>query len=204
MSAGPGQAGGGSLGRLARAVAAPIVSGAVAAIVFLVMIQGAFHRGHTDLDFNHVLGTLIQGDAAEVGTTDEALGVVGDTVGPTGLWATILGGIVLMAIHELVIVRLVRRRWIVQAVPLAVLTMLAVGVLFCGLATARFDTPTGLFGVDAGGMTPLVIVLSSIGFAIVGARVHDLARDAAWWEERPDPMTERLEEVAGIEPVDRA
>jgi hypothetical protein len=201
VSAGP-VAGGGSLGRLARAVVAPLLSGFVGAVVFLVMIQGSFHRGHTDLDFNHVLGTLIEGDAQEVGSTDEALGVIGDTVGPTGLWSTIVGGVLLMVIHELVIVRLVRRSWLAQAVPLAVLTMLAVGVLFCGVASARFDTPIGLFGADAGGMTPLVIVLSSIGFAVVGARVHDLARNAAWWEERPDPMAERLEEVAGIEPAD--
>ncbi len=201
MSADP-DAGGGSLGRLARAVVAPLLSGFVGAVVFLVMMQGSFHRGHTDLDFNHVLGTLVQGDAREVGSTDEALGVIGDTVGPTGLWSTIIGGVLLMVIHELVIVRVVRRPWLVQAVPLAILTMLAVGVLFCGVASARFDTPIGIFGADAGGITPLVIVLSSIGFAIVGARVHDLARNAAWWEERPDPMAERLEEVAGIEPAD--
>jgi hypothetical protein len=201
MSPGP-HAGGGSLGRLARAVVAPLLSGFVGAVVFLVMMQGSFHRGYTDLDFNHVLGTLIEGDAEEVGTTNEALGVIGDTVGPTGLWSTILGGVALMVVHELVIVRVVRRHWLVQAAPLAVLTMLAVGVLYCGLATARFDTPTGIFGTEAGGITPLVIVLSSIGFAIVGARVHDLARSVAWWEERPDPMAERLEEVAGIEPAD--
>lgn len=200
----PQDAGGGPLGRLARTVAAPLVAGSVGAIVFLVMMQGSFHEGHTDLDFNHVLGTLVEGDADEVGSTNEALGVVGDTVGPTGLWTTILCGIALAAIHGLVITRLVRRRWLVQAIPLAVLTMLAVGILYCGLATARFDTPTGLFGVDAGGISPIVIILSSAGFAFIVARVHDLAMGAWWWEERPNPLAEsKLEEVAGIEPAER-
>jgi hypothetical protein len=190
----------GTLGRMARAVVAPIVSGAVGAIVFLIMIQGSFRREHTTLDFNHVLGTMVAGETEEIGQTDEALGVVGDSVGPTGLWTTIACSIALMMIHELVITRLVRRRWLIQAIPLAALTILAVGVLFTSLADARFDTPIGLFGVDAGGRTPLVIVLCSIGFAVVGARAHDLATHAWWWEKRPDPLAEgRLEEVAGMD-----
>lgn len=185
--------------RVARAVAAPLISGSVAAIIFLVMIQGAFRRGHTTLDFNHVLGTMVAGEATEVGRADEALGVVGDSVGPTGLWATIVGGIALMAIHELVIVPLVRRHWLAQAVPLALLTMLAVGVVFASAADARFDTPIGLFASDAGERGVLVVVLCSIGFAVVGARAHDLARRAWWWEPRPDPLAGAdLEDVAGF------
>ena len=48
--------------RLARTVTAASSLGVVVAAVlgtaaFLVMIQGAFRKGHTDLDFNHVLGT---------------------------------------------------------------------------------------------------------------------------------------------------
>ena len=105
---------GGWLTRAARMVAAPVISGSVGAIVFLVMIQGSFRKGYTDLDFNHVLGTLISGETAESGGTNEALGVVGDRVGPTGLLATVLGGIVLMAIHELVITRVVRRHWLIR------------------------------------------------------------------------------------------
>lgn len=190
----------GALGRVARSVVAPIVSGAAGAIVFLIMIQGAFRRDYTTLDFNHVLGTLVAGETEEIGRTDEALGVVGDSVGPAGLWTTIACAIALMVVHELVITRLVRRHWLIQAVPLAGLTILAVGVLYTALADARFDTPIGLFGLDAGGMTPLVIALCSTGFAVVGARAHDLAARAWWWEPRPDPLAEgRLEDVAGIE-----
>lgn len=191
----------GPLGTLARVVAAPVVSGAAAAIVFLVMIQGSLHKGHTSLDFNHVLGTLIHGKTREIGSTNDALGVVGDSVGPTGLWATILCGIGLMVIHELVITRLVPRHWLIQAVPLWLVTTLGVGVLFTALADARFDTPTGILAIDAGPRGPLVVVLCSLGFALVGARVHALATTAAWWEPRPDPLADsRIEDVVGIEP----
>jgi hypothetical protein len=193
---------GGGLGRVARAVVAPVISGAVGAVVFLIMIQGSFRKGHTTLDFNHVLGTMIQGETQEVGSTDSALGVIGDSVGPTGLWATIICGIALMVVHEAVVTRVVRRHWLIQAVPLWIITSLAVGVLYTSLADARFDTPIGFFGVDAGSLTPLVILLCSLGFALVGSRAHDLATTAAWWEKRPDPLAEgNLEEVAGIEPV---
>ena len=37
----------------------------VASVVFLIMIQGSFNQGYTDLDFNHVLGTRIRGSAEE-------------------------------------------------------------------------------------------------------------------------------------------
>lgn len=191
--------GGGVLGRAARTLLAPAIGGAVGAIVFLVMIQGSFRKGYTTLDFNHVLGTMIRGEAGETGRTDEALGVIGDSAGPTGLWSTLALGIGLMLVHELVIVRLVRRHWVVQAIPLALLTVAAVGLLFTALADARFDTPIGLFGTDAGAMTPLVIVLCSVGFAVVGARVQALATGVAWWRRRPDPLADsRLEDVAGL------
>lgn len=203
MSAPRAPDGGGMIGRVTRAVVAPVISGSVAAIVFLVMIQGSFHKGYTTLDFNHVLGTLIEGGAREVGSTTDALGVVGDSVGPTGLRATILLGIALMVVHELAIAPYLRRHWLIQAIPLAVLTNVAVGFVFCGLASARFDTPTGLFGVDAGGATPMVIVLCSIGFALMGARIHELARHAAWWKARPDPLADTdLEHVAGLKRPD--
>lgn len=193
---------GGGMARLARVLVAPVVSGAVGALVFLIMIQGSFRKGHTTLDFNHVLGTLVAGETEEIGRTNEALGIVGDSAGPTGFWVTLLGAIVLMAVHEAVVTRLVRRGWLVRAVPLAVLTSLAVGVLFTLVADARFDTPIGFFGSDAGGLTPLVIVLCSVGFAVVASRAHELATTATWWEPRPDPMADAdLETVAGIAPI---
>ena len=77
--------------------------------------------------------------------------------------------------------------------------MLAVGVVFASAADARFDTPIGLFASDAGERGVLVVVLCSIGFAVVGARAHDLASRAWWWEPRPDPLAGAdLEDVAGF------
>ena len=85
--------GGGRGGREvpSSAVVVGVVLGAiVGTVVFLIMIQGSFRQGYTDLDFNHVLGTMIRGSAEE-DRRSEALGVVGDTAGPTGLYATLIG-----------------------------------------------------------------------------------------------------------------
>lgn len=64
--------------RITRAAVATIVSGLVAGICFLIVIQEAERRGHTDLDFNHTLGTIVEGGKAENQTTRAALGVIGD------------------------------------------------------------------------------------------------------------------------------
>ena len=147
-------------------------------VVFLIMVQGSFRKGYTDLDFNHVLGTMIKGSAEEETGASEALGVVGDTAGPTGLYATLAGAVVLMLRSTaLVITPLVRRHWAIQGLVLGAVTALVVGLVFCGVADARLDTPTGLFGVDAGGITPVVIVLCSLGFGLVGARCYSLDRE---------------------------
>jgi hypothetical protein len=182
-----------------RALVGIGVSALAGALVFLIMIQGSFHRGYTDLDFNHVLGTLIKGTAEE-STTSEAFGVVGDTAGPTGLYATLVGAGVLMLIHALVIHPLVKRRWLVQGLVLGALTALVVGLGFCGIADARLDTPTGLFGADAGGMTPLIIVCSSLGFGLAGGRCYGLIAADSWWEVRQEDVAATIESVAGLEP----
>lgn len=189
----------GTLARAARAVAAPVFSGIIGAVVFLIMVQGSFRRGHTDLDFNHVLGTVITGEAPEIGSTDQALGVIGDSVGPTGLYATLAAGIVLMILHGQVITRLVRRHWLIQAIPLGLLTFLALGLVYAPVADARLDTPIGTFGVDAGGMTPLVLLVSALGFAVIASRVHSLMARPEFWEEHHEDLERPLEEVAGIE-----
>lgn len=195
---GPDAVPGGPLPRLWRAVAAPVVSGAVAAVVFLIMVQGSFRKGHTSLDFNHVLGTLIEGEAQEVGSTQEALGVIGDSAGPTGFSATIVAGIVLMVIHSLVITRLVRRHWLIQAVPLWLLTVAALGLVYAPYADSQLDTPIGTFGADAGGMTPLVLILSALGFAVTGARCHDLMSRTGFWVSRQESVEQALADLPGV------
>lgn len=202
MSAGPAAArpDPGPLPRIGRAVAAIVVSGVVGAVVFLVMVQGAFRQGHTRLDFNHVLGTVIQGEAEEVGSTQEALGIIGDTAGPTGLNATLLAGIVLMVVHGLVITPLVRRHWLVRAVPLWILTVLALGLVYAPVADARLDTPIGTFGADNGDMTPVVLILSALGFAITAARCHDLMIRPWFWRSRGESIEEALADMPGVGP----
>ena len=137
-----------------RLVVGVALGAVVGTVVFLIMIQGSFHQGYTDLDFNHVLGTMIKGTAEEATGVSEALGVVGDTAGPTGLYATLIGAGVLMLLHALVIHPLVRRHWTVQGLVLGAVTALVVGIGFCAVADARLDTPTGIFGVDAGRHDP--------------------------------------------------
>ena len=185
---------------LAHAAAGVVVSALVAAVVFMIMIQGSFRQGYTDLDFNHVLGTMIKGSAEEESGASEAFGVIGDSAGPTGLYATLIAAGVIMLFHALVIHPLVRRHWVIQGLVLGGVTALVVGLVFCGFADARLDTPTGLFGADAGGMTPLIIVCSSLGFGLVGARCYSLFVSPRWWEGREEDVAAEIESVAALEP----
>jgi hypothetical protein len=191
-----------TLRTLLRALLGVVLSAIVAAVLFLIMIQGSFRQGYTDLDYNHVLGTLIKGTAEEQLGATEAFGVVGDTAGPTGLYATLVGAAVLMLLHALVIHPLVRRHWTIQGLVLGAVTSLVVGLGFCGVADARLDTPTGLFGVDAGALTPLVIVICSLAFGLAGARCYSLITGARWWEVHEEDGHATIESVAELEPAD--
>ena len=189
----------GLVARAARAILAPVVGGVVGAVVFLIMVQGSFRQGHTTLDFNHVLGTLIEGEAEERGSTSEALGVIGDSVGPTGLYATFVAGIALMAVYSLVIVPLVRWGWIARAIPLGIITFLALGLVYAPIADARLDTPVGLFGSESGDMTPLVLFLCAMGFAVIGARCHSVVSKPAFWMPHHHGLDKPLEAAAGLD-----
>jgi hypothetical protein len=183
-----------------RWVTAVVVSAVVGGLAFLVMIQGSLDQGYTDLDFSHVLGTMIRGSAEEQKQSG-GFGIAGDTAGPTGLWATLLGAGVLLLIHALVIAPRVRRHWAVQGLVLGAVTALVVGVGFCAVADARFDTPVGIFGVDAGGFTAVVIVLCSLGFGLVASRCFSLISDPGWWEVREEDIEAVIESVAELEPA---
>ena len=180
------------------------IGAAAGAVVFLVMIQGAFRHGHTDLDFNHVLGTMIRGTAEEVTGQSSALGVVGDSAGPTGLYATLIAAGVLLLLHAIFIAPFVRRAWWVQGLVLGAVTTLVVGLVFCGVADARLDTPTGLFGVDSGGRTPLVIILCSLAFGLVATRCYSLIVSQGWWEDTLEDKAAAIEAVAELEPADES
>jgi hypothetical protein len=183
----------------ARFVCAAILGGAVAGAVFQIMAQGSFRKGHTELDVNHVLGTAVQGTAEET-SSREALGVVGDTAGPVGLYWTLGAAAVLLAVYGLVIARRVSWPWYLRALPLWGLTVIVTGLVFPVFADARLDTPTGLFGTDAGGsLTPLVLILSSLGFALAGERCFRLIDDPRWWEPKDEGIERALESLGEIE-----
>ncbi len=182
---------------MGRFVVGVLVASVMGSVVFLIMVQGSFRKGHTDLDFNHVLGTMVKGTAEETSGNQGALGVVGDTAGPTGFYATLVGAIVLLIVYGLV-VRLVRRHWAIQGVGLGLVTFLVLGLVFAPIADARLDTPTGLFGVDAGGLTVVVLGVSAMGFGLVAARCYDLIVDPGWWRQREATLDEMLEVVDDV------
>ena len=182
---------------IGRRIAGVIIAGVVTALVFLIMVQGSFRQGYTDFDFAHVLGTAIEGTAEEE-TGGEAFAVIGDSVGPTALYATILASIVLLAFHALVVVPLVRLHWAIQGLVLGVVAFLAIGLIYVPYADARLDTPIGAWGAEGGGITPLVFGLSALGSCVVGARCYDLAASKRWWQPKEIEVDQTLEEL-GIE-----
>lgn len=183
---------------VARAIAGVLIGGVVAAITFLICVQGSFHKGITEFDFAHSLGTAVRGTATER-TGAEALGVIGDSAGPTALWTTIICGIVLLAFHALVIVRLVRRSWVVQGLVLAVVLFLAVGLIYVPFVAARLDSPIGPWGSDQGGWTPLVFAGSSLIAALIAARIYDLTGRPSWWRPQRVQVDEQLAELTGLD-----
>jgi hypothetical protein len=183
---------------LARAVAGVLIGGVVTAIVFLICAQGSFRQGITDFDYAHMLGTAIEGTATEESGA-EALGVIGDSAGPTALWTTIIAGIVLLAFHALVVARFVRRGWVIKGIALGIVAFIAIGVIYIPYVDARLDTPVGPWGVDQGGMTPLVFLGSSLIACIAGARCYDLAERASWWEEEKVAVDEQLAELTLVD-----
>jgi drug/metabolite transporter (DMT)-like permease len=179
-----------------RSVVAVIVAAVAGAAIFLIMVQGSFHKGFTDLDFNHVLGTAVEGTTLKDTQAREALGLVGDRAGPIGLYSVLIGAAVLLAVYGLV-ARRVHRHWVLQGLGLGVVTFLVIG-LAAPIADARQDEfPTGLFGVDAGGFTVVVLGLSALGFGLVAARCFDLIMSTDWWEPAEAEIDE-VEAVTGV------
>lgn len=175
-----------------RMLAAVVISGAVAALTFLLMIQGAANRGYTDLRFNRGLGEAVGARGRET-RSDEALGIIGDPTGPRGFYASIVAGILLLAVHGLVIDRIARRPWYVEAIPLWILTYLLLALVYGPLVDSRAsDVPGGLFFAEASSGTPWVVLACALGFALVGSRCYSLIRGARWWEEKDEGLHEGL------------
>lgn len=177
-----------------------VMSGLVAGVVFLVMVEGSQHKGFTDITFNHSLGVLIGGEGTQA-RTDAALGVAGDTAAPTGLAWFAFFAVATMAVYGLTIHRWLKRPWYVTAVPLGFLVFLFVSLVYFPLIDANVpEVSVGLFGVGGGGITPVVYLISSFGFAYMATRAFSLAVQPWWWEIRGPDAEQALTQI-GSAPV---
>jgi hypothetical protein len=184
----------------ARWVSAVIMSALIAGAAFLIVAEWFEGRGYTEVTFNHSLGVLIGGAGTEA-RTSAALGVSGDTAAPTGLFWFALLSLLVMAVYGLTVHRFLRRRWYIQALPLALgvflLVMLVYMPLIDGLSAEEISV--GAFGLDAGGATPLAFALASLAYAVLAARIFSLAASAAWWEVKEVRAEDALAEIEGME-----
>ena len=185
---------------IGRFVVGVVVAAAVGTATFLIMFQGSFHKGYTDLDFNHAVGTTVRGTTLRETEARAALGLLADPAARVGLYADLIAAAVLVTLYGFA-TRRVHRHWALGGLGLGVALFLLVGLVFAPIAGARQDeSPMGLFGVDAGGFTVVVLGLSALGFGLVAARCFDLILSPAWWTP-PEPEA-HVDEVAAITGVD--
>lgn len=185
----------GRLVRAARVTCAVVFGGLVAGVAFLILIQEAERRGHTELDFNHTLGTIVLGGEPASETTRAALGVIGDPAAPRGLLTTMILAVVMMAVHAAAVVPLVRRGWLIQGLVLGAVTFLAVGLIYPPLASDHLDQSLGPFGSGFGTSTVVAFAVASLGYGIAGSRCYSLIVSAPWWVPRGDDLETALQEV---------
>lgn len=184
---------------VARWLVAAATSGVLAGVTFLIMAQGAYRHGYTRFDFAHNLGTAIDGTAVQQSYSGSALGVIGDTAGPTALYATLAGFAVIMLVYLLVVARFVRGPWWRRGLALGVLNAIVLGVVYVPYVSAHVNAAIGPWGASQGGMAPVVLILSGFGAAMVGARCCDLAASERWWEPRGVTIDETLEQLTGVD-----
>ena len=194
---------GGAVAAVGRWVSAVLFSAFTAGILFLVVVEEGGERGFTDVAFNHSLGVMIGGEAGRA-RADEAFGVSGDTAAPTGLIWFSVACLVVMAVHGLTIHRLVRRPWYVQGPVLGLLVYLLVSLVYFPLINASdvVDVSVGPFGVGGGGSTPLLFLVGSLAFGMLGARVFSLAASAHWWLEKEIRTEAALSKIEGMEELE--
>lgn len=170
-----------NLVRWTRLTAAVVVSGVLAALTWLFILQeghtgSIFGRSWSEHDFPEGLGHALN---------------VGDP-SHTGLYVTLALGVVVAIVFALV-ARWLPGRGIVKGITFAPVLFLAWGLVFAPLVDSRevlqdaefVYLPTGLFGIDAGAGTILSGVAASLIAGVILARVYQLARDGEWWKEHP-------------------
>lgn len=200
-----GVAGPGRAPAVLRGLVAIVLSGLAAGVAFLIFVEWTQRRGWTEVRFNHSLGVLIGGEGTQA-RTDAALGVTGDTAAPTGLFWFALICIAVMAIYALTVPRLLAgRHWALQALPLAGVVYLALGLVYFPLVGSDrvVDVSAGVFGTGAGTLAPLCYLLGALVFALIATRVYSLASGAAWWVEKEVDQAAALSQIegmAGLEP----
>lgn len=165
-----------------RTVAAVLVSGALAGLVWMFVLQEA-HTGRifgatwTDHDFPDGLGHLFGAD---------------DTA-HAGLYLT-LGLGVLAALLFALIERFLPGRGVVKGLPFAAILFALWALVFTPLVDSRqvlVDAdfaylPTGFFGMEAGRATPVAGIVASLATGLLIARILPMMRGAAWWEPHPE------------------
>jgi hypothetical protein len=184
---------------LGRAIVGVALGGALAGAAFLIVANQAQMRGYTTLRFSHALGIMAGGETQESSGRRGALGVVGDTAGPRGLYVALVSALAIVTLYALVGERRCRgRRWPVGGAMLALATFLLVSLVYGPAVNARVpasEAAAGPFCTGAGHGTPLWVALSSLAFGLVAARVYGLVRTRRWWEDKREGLGERLETV---------
>jgi len=199
-------AGGGPVEALAAAgrwITAVALGGGLGAVVFLIVAGEANDRGYTEITFNHTLGEMIGGEATRA-RTDQALGVTGDTAGPTGfLWFLVIC-CALMVVYSLTAHRYLRLHWALKGLVLGVVAWLLVSLVFMPLADREVGDAYSVtvFGAGAGGATPWVFLVASLAFGVMAARAFSLVVGARWWEVKEIEQASAFRGIEGMEDLE--
>lgn len=165
-----------------RHVVGVVVSGVLGAAVWLVVVQEARNLDLTDLDFVRAMALIFEAEGTDRRAT-----------GSAGLYLTLGAGVLLVALHALIVPRLSRfrgRGWWAQAVPLAAAAYLLWGAI---MSPTR---PSGFFGLQAGGITSALSFLAgAAGFAIIAVRAYTLITSERWWEDKEQDISHSLDAI---------
>ncbi|MFN8111192.1 MAG: hypothetical protein U0Y82_15335 [Thermoleophilia bacterium] len=164
----------------AREVVAVVVAGLLSAGTWLWLMQQSFTHDYTGMNTDLGLGRMFGGAAG------------GDAL-RKGLQVTLLSGVVTAVLFALAR-RPLRLGWLARGLLFGVLAYLVWGLVFCTHVDAH-DVPGGVFGSDAGHGTPVVGAVAALVAGVVLARVHELARTAAWWEPKHMDLRESIREI---------
>ncbi|HMN99905.1 MAG TPA: hypothetical protein PKD59_10870 [Miltoncostaeaceae bacterium] len=172
----------------ARFTTAVAVASALGAASFAITCTFAERLGLTSLRFGHDL-EMLTGDGASRAAQGADVVI---RVSPRGIFASLVIAAVLVLTYAGIVEVLGHRSWRVGAAALSIATFLVAGLVFGPYVNAhvpRSEGVAGVFGVDAGLLTPLVLAAASAVFGIVVARVHGLIRSPEGWPTADVPAS---------------